>query len=195
MSTKIRSQSHQNQRPGALTTDPAKKATTARRKGSDRCRAHRHHTPHRHTADECAKELSQEILTREGGSLYQIYDMLRRRANPEINGFGPVKQTELLRRCMELGVRTYIEKETSDAKRVSLLHSSMIYHYIKEELAFNTEEEIWVILLNVRANPIGKFLCRTRRTFRRYSRYSRYPPQGHPILRKCYRSGTQPPQR
>lgn len=101
-------------------------------------------------------ELSQEILTREGGSLYQIYDMLRRRANPEINGFGPVKQTELLA-AMELGVRTYIEKETRDAKRVSLLHSSMIYHYIKEELAFNTEEETWVILLNVRANPIGKF--------------------------------------
>ncbi|MDO5035728.1 MAG: DNA repair protein RadC [Porphyromonas sp.] len=103
-----------------------------------------------------ALEIAQRLLQSEHGSLYQLYAKLRRGVDPEISGLGPVKQTELLA-AMELGLRTYLEKEQQDARRVSLLRSDLIYQYIKSDLVFETEEETWVIMLDVKGNMRGKF--------------------------------------
>lgn len=59
---------------------------------------------------------------------------------------------------MELGIRTYLQKEQNDEHRTSLLRSDLLYYYMKDMLVLETEEQVWAVMLDVKGNFIARHL-------------------------------------
>lgn len=110
------------------------------------------------TSTHNALEVAHLLLKEEEYDLFKVYTRLRRgTAVTNVPGLGAVKSATLLA-AMELGIRTYLQKEQNDEHRTSLLRSDLLYYYMKDMLVLETEEQVWAVMLDVKGNFIARHL-------------------------------------
>lgn len=102
------------------------------------------------TPQKTAIEMCQELLEHADNSLRKLYDM-DWRSMTEINGIGAAKAITI-KAALEIGHR--VPKE--ELKKVVFRNSEDIFNYIKADLEYLTNEEIWIIFLRNDNSVIGK---------------------------------------
>ena len=105
-----------------------------------------------------ALELSAELLREHDNSLLRLYRSLLGDTAYSLKGIGQIKRITILA-ALELGLRLREEIDTPDDEAPLVFNrSDRAYRFMRQRLLGESEEQMWVLILNTQCTLIKPFL-------------------------------------